>query len=342
MPSGQDLRDRDDGARDDGARATGAGLGFAVLSAAAFGLSGPLAKALFESGWSSGAAVSVRIMGAAVVLLPPALMALRGRWYLVRQNAGLILAYGAIAIAACQLFYFNAVTSLSVGVALLLEYLGPVLVVAWLWACHGQRPRRLTVLGIVLSIGGLVLILDVTGGMRVDLVGVLWALGAACGLAFYFVLSGRRATGLPPLVMAAGGMVVASVILLAAGVAGLLPITATAQDVVLAGMTMPWLAPVLGLCLLAAALAYATGIAATRRLGAKLASFVGLAEVMFTLAFAWLLVGDVPLGIQFVGGALIVAGVLSVRYDELVADRPVRGALSSAAGRRPARSWLRP
>ena len=46
-----------------------------------------------------------------------------------------------------QLCYFNAVARLSVGVALLLEYLGILLVVGWLWLRHGHRPRRLTVAG---------------------------------------------------------------------------------------------------------------------------------------------------------------------------------------------------
>ncbi|HET6625684.1 MAG TPA: DMT family transporter [Nocardioidaceae bacterium] len=301
------------------------GIWLALISAAAFGSSGPLAKSLLETGWSPGAAVTVRIAGAAVVLLVPALVALRGRWHLLRRNAGLITTYGLVAMAACQLFYFNAVTTLSVAVALLLEYLGVVLVVLWLWLRHGERPRRWTMLGVVLSLGGLALVLDVTGGMRVDLAGVLWGLGAAVGLATYFTLSARQATGLPPMVMAGGGMVVAAVALGLAGLVGLMPMTAATSDIVLAGTELPWWVPVAGLCLVAAALAYAAGIAATRRLGSRLASFIGLTEVMFSVLFAWLLIGELPLPIQLVGGVLIVAGVVSVRYDELRGAGPRSG-----------------
>ena len=193
------------------------GLSFALISAAAFGTSGAVAKSLLEAGWSPGAAVTARVAGAALVLLVPALLALRGRWHLLWRNVPLIAVYGLLAMAACQLFYFNAVTTLSVGVALLLEYLGFLLVVGWLWVRHGQRPRRFTVLGIVAALAGLVLVLDVTGGVRVDLGGVLWGLGAAVGLAVYFVLSAHQRTGLPPLVMAAGAMVVAALALGAAG-----------------------------------------------------------------------------------------------------------------------------
>src|SRR5690348_18091713 len=59
---------------------TGSGLGFAVLSAASFGLSGALARGLMDAGWSAGAAVTVRILLAAVALVPPAVVVLRGRW----------------------------------------------------------------------------------------------------------------------------------------------------------------------------------------------------------------------------------------------------------------------
>ena len=83
----------------------------------------------------------------AVVLTIPALLQLRGRWELLRRGRGRVAAFGLVAVAGCQLFYFNAIERMPVGVALLLEYLGAVLVVGWLWLRHGQRPRRLTVAG---------------------------------------------------------------------------------------------------------------------------------------------------------------------------------------------------
>lgn len=299
----------------------GAGLWLAVVSAAAFGTSGVFAKPLLEAGWSPGAAVTARVGCAALVLLVPALMALRGRWHLLRRNAPLVLAYGLVAMAACQVFYYSAVQTLSVGVALLLEYLGFVLVVGWGWLRHGQRPRRWTVAGVVAALAGLVLVLDVTGGFRLDLGGVLWGLGAAVGLATYFVLSARAATGLPPLVMAAAAMTVATVALLLAGLVGLLPMTATTDAVRLAGAELSWVVPILGVALVSTAAAYSTGIAGTRLLGARLASFVGLTEVMFAVLFAWLALGELPLPVQLLGGALILGGLMAVRYDELAEAR---------------------
>lgn len=293
------------------------GLVLAVTSAATFGTSGTFASALLSAGWTPAAAVTARISIAALVLTPFALRELRGRWGVLRNAWPMIGAFGLVAVAACQLFYFNAVQHLSVGVALLLEYLGTVLVVGWMWLRHGQRPRRLTVIGAGVSVVGLVLVLDLIGSHHLDPVGVLWGLAAAAGLAVYFVLSARTDEVAPPLVMAWGGLVVGAVTLAVFDAVGVLHARARFIDVHLAGHQVSWLVPVLGLSVVAAAIAYIAGIAASRLLGPRLASFLGLLEVVCAVIFAWLLLGQVPTPIQFAGGALIVAGVSLVRVDEL-------------------------
>ena len=295
----------------------GAGLGLALLSAASFSTSGSFARSLADAGWSSGAAVAVRVGVAAIMLAVPALIALRGRWGTLRGSRVSVVLYGLVAVAGCQLCYFNAIAHLSVGVALLLEYLGTVLVVGWMWLRHGHTPRRLTVAGSAIAVMGLVLVLDLTGDHRVDLIGVLWGLGAAVGLAVYFVLSGQDDNDMPPIAFACGGMTVGTVTLLALGAIGALPLAANRGPVALIGHQVSWLVPILGLSLVAAAIAYVAGIAAARRLGPKLASFVGLTEVVFAVLFAWLVLGELPHAIQLAGGVLIVAGVALVRMDEL-------------------------
>jgi drug/metabolite transporter (DMT)-like permease len=299
-----------------------AGLALAVLSAACFGTSGTFASALIGAGWSPGAAVLARLAVAALILTAPAVAALRGRWALLRQSAGRVAAYGLLAVAAPQLCYFNAVARIPVGVALLLEYLGVVLVVGWMWLRHGQRPRRLTITGGAVALAGLAMVLNIAGPGRINLAGVIWALLAAVGLAAFFLLSaGGEKEPLPPLVMAWAGMCAGTVALAAVAWTGFLPMTAGTGDVHVLGHRVSWVVPVLGLSLVAAVISYVAGIGAARRLGARLASFVGMAEVLFAILFAWLLLGQLPAPVQFLGGALILAGVAMVRLDEL---RPAR------------------
>lgn len=308
------------------------GLVLALLSAFTFAISGTLAHSLIGAGWSAEAAVAARLGIAAVVLAAPAAWSLRGRLPVLRRNVSAIGLFGLLALAVAQVCYFNAIRYLPVGVALLLEYLGIILVVGWMWAVHGQRPRRLTVAGSVAALLGLVLVLQLTGGARLNLSGALWGLGAAVGLAAYFLVSARADHDLPAIVLASGGMAVGATALLVLGALGALPLHATFGVVLLGGHRVSWLVPVLGLSLVAAALAYLTGIAAARMLGARLSSFVGLTEVMFGILVAWLVLGELPTPVQFLGGALIVTGVALVRLDELgharAADRGTRRANS--------------
>jgi drug/metabolite transporter (DMT)-like permease len=292
------------------------GLGFAALAAASFGMSGVLATGLMDAGWSPAALVLCRVTVGALVLLGPALAALRGRWHLLRANAGLLTAYGLVAVAGCQLAYFNAVDRLPVAIALLIEYAAPVAVVGWLWARHRQRPRGLTVVGAAVAIAGLMLVLDVLSADSVDGLGVLWALGAMVGCAFFFVVSAGEGNGLPPIVLAAGGLVVGAVGLAIAGALGLVEMSASTSDAAYRGTAVPWWLPVLTLGVVTAAVAYVAGILATRALGARMASFAALLEVLSAVIFAWLLLDQFPSLVQLVGGVVLLVGVVLVKLAE--------------------------
>jgi drug/metabolite transporter (DMT)-like permease len=298
------------------ARRTRAGLAFAVLAAASFGLSGALAAGLLDAGWSPAALVLCRIGVGAAALAGPAVVALRGRWHLLRANAAFLLVFGLVAGAGVQFAYFSAVDRLPVAIAILIEYAAPVAVVAWLWARHRQVPSRLTVTGAAVAVAGLLLVLDVFSVGSVDGVGVLWALGGMVGCAFFFVVSAGESNGLPPIVLAAGGLVVGSIALGVAGLLGVVAMTAGTGDASYHGVDVPWWLPVLALGVVTAAVAYVSGILASRALGARLASFVALFEVLFSVIFAWLLLGELPSAMQLFGGALLLGGVVVVRAGE--------------------------
>jgi drug/metabolite transporter (DMT)-like permease len=203
-----------------------------------------------------------------------------------------------------------------VGVALLIEYTAPVAVILWLWLRHGQRPGLLTLAGAAVAAVGLVLVLDLLSGADLSALGVVWALLAMVGAATYFVLSANEDNGLPPIVLAASGLALGALALLVAGLVGIVEMSWSTRPVAYSGVTVAWWLPLLGLGVITAAVAYVTGIAASRRLGSRLASFAALLEVLFALVFAWLLLGELPRAVQFLGGALILAGVVVVKLGE--------------------------
>ncbi len=160
--------------------------------------------------------------------------------------------YGLVGVAACQICYFNAIARMPVGISIMLEYLGIVLIVLWLWVRHGQTPRPLTIGGGVAALGGLALMLNLTGTGGVSLIGVLFALAAAVSMAVYFFQSaatpatcadderGRRGVGralpgvgrssadrpedLPPVVLTWGGMIVGAAAIALVGAARVMPL----------------------------------------------------------------------------------------------------------------------
>ena len=260
------------------------GLLFAVTSAFSFGMSGPFAKSLMEAGWSPTAAVTARLAGGALVLAAIATVVKPDWLRQAREHARTVVVYGLIPVAGAQLCYYNAVAHLSVGVALLLEYTAPLLVVGWVWATTRQRPSGLTLAGVALAIVGVTLVLDVfSSGTRIDPAGVVWALGAAVCAAFYFMMSDRvtaDGSGLHSITLAAGSLVVAAVAVAGLGLAGIMPLTFTGHDATVAGATVPWIVPVVMLGVVSTALAYTLGIAGVARLRPSFASLVGLTEVL--------------------------------------------------------------
>ena len=293
-----------------------AGLAFAVVSAVSFGLAGGLARGLIDTGWSPGAMTLVRVGLAAAILTPFGPAALRGRWGLLRRNLGLLVAYGVIAVAGAQFCYFSAVQHMQVGPAILIEFTAPAAVVLFLWLRLGQRPGRMTLAGAGLAALGLVLVLDLVSGADLSVRGVLWALGAMVGCATYFIISADEDNGLPPLVLAWGGLLVGALGLGLLGLVGLLPMRTSTDTTSYAGFEVAWWVPLLVLGLVAAALAYVAGIAAGRRLGSRLASFVALLEVVASVCWAWLLLDELPGSVQLLGGLLILAGVVAVKLGE--------------------------
>ncbi len=292
------------------------GLWLALLSALTFGTSGSMARGLLDAGWSPVAAVTARGAVAAALLAVPAALTMRGRWHLLRTAWPQVLLFGALGVGITQLAYFQAIEQVPVAVALLLEYLGIVLVMLWLWIRRGQRPRALSIAGGVLSLVGLVGVLDLVTGASINPAGAAWGLLAAVGLAAYFIVSADDASGLPPVALAAGGLLTGATMLGLLGAVGVLDMSVSTADVALAGTSIPWWLALAILGLVSTAMAYSLGIAAARALGPKVASFVGLTEVLFAVAIAWLALSELPRPVQAVGGALILAGVVAVKLDE--------------------------
>lgn len=280
------------------------GLAFALASALAFGGSGVFARPLLDAGMDSVHVTWLRLAGAALLLLP---VAVRHRRLLTRSPL-LILAYGVFPMAGVQALYFAAIARIPVGIALLIEFLGPVLVLLWLRVVRRTRVSPAAVAGVVLAVTGLGLLLEVWAGMRLDAIGVGLALGAAAGQAAYFLLSDRTGEDADPLAVIAFGSLTATVLLLPLARPWNLDWDLLATTTALGPLPLPGWSLALWLGLVATVVAYFTGIAAVRRLSPQIAGGVAYLEVVTAIVLAWILLGEALTPVQILGAAVIVTG----------------------------------
>jgi drug/metabolite transporter (DMT)-like permease len=292
-----------------------------VVVAVSSSASGPFGKSLILSGWSAGGVLLTRTCLAALLLLPSAWWVARRHGTDLRRGLGGVTVLGVVGITGTVVCYYNAVARLPVGVAMTLLYLSPVLVLGWVWLRHGERPAASTCLGAVVAIGGLVLVVAAMGVQRPSPSGIGWAVGGASCVATYFLVSDRMTASVPPVVLACAGLSVASVSIGLLVAVGLLPFQATGAAVDLGGWIVSPVLPLVLVVLLSTVFVYVTGFTVVRVLGARVTSFVALAEPIAALGSAWLVLGEVPHPLQLAGAAFVVAGVVLIRADR--SDRPI-------------------
>jgi drug/metabolite transporter, DME family len=176
-----------------------AGVAIVLVAASLFGTLGPLSRFAYDAGMEPLAFVAWR--GAIGFLATAAFVA----WRITRGGARLTLpsdldrgARGSLAIAAVMGFVLNlcmfiAFDRISVALALLGFYTYPVMVAAGNVALGREPLDRPRVVALVLAVAGMVAVvasqLDPAAGIRLDLLGVGLAIGAALSQAVFVLLS---------------------------------------------------------------------------------------------------------------------------------------------------------
>lgn len=291
------------------ARAKAWGLGLAVTSTLCFGSSGAFAKALINAGLSPLQAVWLRVAGAALILVPLTL-ALRGpAAFRVRRRAlPPLLLFGAAGVAGCQACYFVAASRLPVGVAILLEYTGPVMVVGWLRLVRRVRVPRAAGAGVAVALCGVACVVEVWTGLRLDTIGLLAGLGAGATNATYFLVAERAGDDSDPLVLTGAGLVVGTAVLTVLAAPWSIPWGLLPADVAFAGRHAPGWLITAWIVVVSTVLAYLTSVLAVRRLSAPVAAAVSYPEAVFATLFAWLILDERLAPVQLAGGLVVLAG----------------------------------
>jgi drug/metabolite transporter (DMT)-like permease len=293
----------------DAARTKTVGLGFALFSALTFGASGPFAKALITAGISPEQAAWLRILGSAVLLVPLVLI-FRGRAGIqaARRSWPQLVLYGLTGIAGCQTLFFIAASRLPVGIAILLEFSGPVLVVLWLKFGRKTVVPRSAALGVAIAVVGLGTVVEIWSGLQIDLIGLLCGLAAAACQATYFLLIEKLTGVADPLVMTAAGSVVGALLLTAVSAPWTVPWHVLSDTIAMGDRSAPGWTFAAFLIVVSTVIAYLAGAAAVQRLSAAVGGAVAYVEVVAAGIYAWILLGETLKPNQIIGGVIVLLG----------------------------------
>jgi drug/metabolite transporter (DMT)-like permease len=291
----------------------GRGTAFVLLAALFFSTSGTLGKSAMSAGISPEQVAAARISLAGLVLFAGVALVAPRKLRVRRTQLPVLAGYGLLGVAGVQLLYFVAAGRIPVGIAILLEFVSPVLIALWVRFVRRHRLPRSVWGGIGLAMVGLALVAQVWQGVTLDGLGLLAGFGAALCSAAYFLLGERAVADIDPLGLVTWGMVIGAVAIGFVAPPWTRPAGLLGTRVAFgAGHPPVWLLLTL-LVLVATVLAYACGISALRHLPASVASVLGLVEPVIVTVTAWVLLGEELTWLQLLGSAILLAGAYIVQ-----------------------------
>src|SRR2546423_4477750 len=188
------------------------GLGYAMVAVAAtlFAVNGTVAKVILGSGISSGQLTALRCAGALVGLTLIAVATRPGSLRVRTGDLPLLIALG-IGLAVVQWAYFFAIHRLDIGIALLIQFVAPILVALWARFVFHEPVRRRIWAALALSLTGLTLIVEIWHGGRLSGPGVAACGLAAISLAAYFLIAEHSVRRRDPISLSAWAFLFATI-----------------------------------------------------------------------------------------------------------------------------------
>jgi drug/metabolite transporter (DMT)-like permease len=297
------------------------GLGFALvgLGATLFIVNAGVSRVLLRAGVSPAELTTTRITGTALVLLLAALLLDRSALRPPQGRLGpLLLVHGLVGVAALQWTYFVAIERLPIGLALLLEYQAPLLVVLWARFVQHEVVRRRVWLGLGLALVGLAMATGILGGeLAFDPVGLLAGLAAAVCFATYFLVGEHGVAELAPLRVMLWAFGVATVAMNVVAPVWAFPTELLDGSTSLLGSLASVVLPVallVGWVVLLGTLApFGVEIVALRHLSASTVTMVAMLEPVGVALLGWMWFGEELGLVATVGCALVLAGILAAQ-----------------------------
>ena len=277
------------------------GSALCIASAVAFGAMAVFGKLAYEAGVGILTLLFVRFSIAAAILWAAAGRRRNGLARAGRNAVTAALALGAFGYAMQAGLYFAALERMDASLLSLLLYTYPALVTVAAIGLRRETPSRRRVGALLVSSGGLALVLLGAGGGSLDTLGALLGLGAAVAYTGYILVSDRVVGRLEPLTLAA---------LVTTGAAvtfGVVGIVTGSLETRFDNQGWLWIG---AMAVISTVTAIALFLAGLRRVGPSMAAILSTLEPPTTVALAFLAFGESLTAVQLLGGALVLAAVV--------------------------------
>ncbi len=290
------------------------GYAMVLVAAVLFGVNGSVAKVALSSGLSSLRLTEARCAGACVGLMLFALVRDPASLRIRRDELLRLAVFGVIGVALAQLFYFLAIHRLAIGIALLIQYLGPLLVAIYARTFGHERVRRRIWAALALSLTGLALMVELWKGVTLDGLGVAFALISAVIFAAYLLLAEYEVRYRDSVSLMAWGFLFATLFWTVAQPWWSFPAGRVARTVSLQGHLASWHLPVWALVLWVVALGSIVPLSlivgALRHVSATRVGIASMLEPVVATVVAWAWLRETLAPVQLAGAGVVLAAIL--------------------------------
>jgi drug/metabolite transporter (DMT)-like permease len=290
-------------------------LGYAMVVAAAtlWAVNGTVLKIILHSGPSTWEVAQLRVTGAALVLVTVLALFRRDLLRVTWRELPLLALFGIAGLTFVQLFYLEAIRRLPIGVALLVQYLAPILVALYARFFAHQLVRSRMWAALALSLGGLALVLRVWSGVTLSEVGLGAALAAALAFTLYILVAERAVAHRHPVSVLVFGLLFATLFWAVVQPLWAFPYGRLTDSVSLeghlAGTDLPVVLLASFMIVLGTVVPFALLVTALRHVSATSAGLVAMLEPVVATIVAHFWLGETLATVQLAGGLVVLLAI---------------------------------
>ena len=227
-------------------------------------------------------------------------------FYNWRDTLGLIV-FGVFGMALCQYTYFRSIVIAGVGIATVLQYLAPSMIIIYLLVRYGKRPSKGEIFSVILALVGTICLMGNNGfsfeSFRSDV--LFWGLLSAVGVAVYSVSPVRLLVTYGTIPIVGFGMLISGLV---AAVLFHQPYSYAVWDV----WTIVGCFNVVFLGTIVSFNAYLEGV---KRIGAVSGAILSSVEPISAAFLSWALLGNQFSLLGILGMVLIIVTVIIIALE---------------------------